>query len=116
MGDWNSCSLRAPCAEPRHSRAPNGSQRTAKQASMLSYRHGFHAGNHADVLKHFVWVQLLLHMTRKDKPLWVIDTHAGAGCYSLEQGYATRNAESSACGPKGLSPSRLPSTWHRSAR
>ena len=60
---------------------------------MLSYRHGFHAGNHADVLKHFVWVQLLLHLTRKDKPLWVIDTHAGAGCYSLEQGYATKNAE-----------------------
>jgi 23S rRNA (adenine2030-N6)-methyltransferase len=60
---------------------------------MLSYRHGFHAGNHADVLKHFVWAQLLLHLTRKDKPLWVIDTHAGAGAYSLEQGYAARNAE-----------------------
>ncbi len=61
---------------------------------MLSYRHGFHAGNHADVLKHFVWVQLLRHLTRKDKPLWVIDTHAGAGGYSLEHGYATKNAES----------------------
>jgi len=60
---------------------------------MLSYRHAFHAGNHADVLKHFVWVQLLLQLTKKDKPLWVIDTHAGAGCYSLERGYAARNAE-----------------------
>jgi 23S rRNA (adenine2030-N6)-methyltransferase len=60
---------------------------------MLSYRHGFHAGNHADVLKHFVWAQLLLHLTKKDKPLWVIDTHAGAGCYSLEQRYAAKNAE-----------------------
>jgi 23S rRNA (adenine2030-N6)-methyltransferase len=60
---------------------------------MLSYRHGFHAGNHADVLKHFVWVQLLLNLTKKDKPLWVVDTHAGAGCYSLEQGYAAKNAE-----------------------
>jgi 23S rRNA (adenine2030-N6)-methyltransferase len=60
---------------------------------MLSYRHGFHAGNHADVLKHFIWVQLLLHLTKKDKPLWVIDTHAGAGCYSLEQGFAVRNDE-----------------------
>ena len=60
---------------------------------MLSYRHGFHAGNHADVLKHVVLVQLLQHLTRKDKPLWVIDTHAGAGGYSLEAGYATRNAE-----------------------
>lgn len=60
---------------------------------MLSYRHGFHAGNHADVLKHVVLVQLLQHLTRKDTPLWVIDTHAGAGSYSLETGYAVRNAE-----------------------
>ena len=45
---------------------------------MLSYRHGFHAGNHADVLKHFIWVQLLLHLTKKDKPLWVIDTLAAS--------------------------------------
>ena len=60
---------------------------------MLSYRHGFHAGNHADVLKHVVLVQLLRQLTNKDKPLWVIDTHAGAGVYSLEQGFAVRNAE-----------------------
>ena len=60
---------------------------------MLSYRHGFHAGNHADVLKHVVWVQLLEALTRKEKPLWVVDTHAGAGIYSLESGYATKNAE-----------------------
>ena len=60
---------------------------------MLSYRHGFHAGNHADVLKHVVLVQVLKHLLRKDKPVWVIDTHAGAGAYSLEAGYAARNAE-----------------------
>ena len=60
---------------------------------MLSYRHGFHAGNHADVLKHVVLVQLIEHLLRKDKALWVIDTHAGAGAYSLEAGYAARNAE-----------------------
>ena len=60
---------------------------------MLSYRHGFHAGNHADVLKHLVLVQSLKHLTRKANPLWMIDTHAGAGGYSLEAGYATRNAE-----------------------
>ena len=60
---------------------------------MLSYRHGFHAGNHADVLKHVVFVQLLETLTRKEKPLWVVDTHAGAGSYSLESGYAARNAE-----------------------
>jgi 23S rRNA (adenine2030-N6)-methyltransferase len=60
---------------------------------MLSYRHAFHAGNHADVLKHLVVAQLLLHLTKKDKPLWVVDTHAGAGRYSLETGYAAKNAE-----------------------
>ena len=60
---------------------------------MLSYRHGFHAGNHADVLKHLVLVQLLRQLTRKEKPLFFIDSHAGAGCYSLEHGYAVRKAE-----------------------
>jgi 23S rRNA (adenine2030-N6)-methyltransferase len=60
---------------------------------MLSYRHGFHAGNHADVLKHAVLVQLLRQLTKKEKPLWVIDTHAGAGSYSLEQGFAARKSE-----------------------
>ncbi|MDD2719985.1 MAG: 23S rRNA (adenine(2030)-N(6))-methyltransferase RlmJ [Gallionella sp.] len=60
---------------------------------MLSYRHAFHAGNHADVLKHFVEVQLLRYLTLKDKPFWYIDTHAGAGCYALDSGYAAQNAE-----------------------
>lgn len=60
---------------------------------MLSYRHAFHAGNHADVLKHFVEMQLLSHLAKKDKAFWYIDTHAGAGCYALDCGYATQNAE-----------------------
>ncbi len=60
---------------------------------MLSYRHAFHAGNHADVLKHFVLVQLLEYFNQKDKPYWYIDTHAGAGCYSLEDAFARKNAE-----------------------
>ncbi|HUX23553.1 MAG TPA: 23S rRNA (adenine(2030)-N(6))-methyltransferase RlmJ [Burkholderiales bacterium] len=60
---------------------------------MLSYRHGFHAGNHADALKHTVLVQLLAYLTQKDKPLWFIDTHAGAAAYALDEGYATKNAE-----------------------
>lgn len=60
---------------------------------MLSYRHAFHAGNHADVLKHYIEVQLLRYLTKKDKPFWYIDTHAGAGCYSLDSGYAMQNAE-----------------------
>ncbi len=60
---------------------------------MLSYRHAFHAGNHADVLKHFIEVQLLGYLAQKDKPFWYIDTHAGAGCYALDSGYASQNAE-----------------------
>ncbi len=61
---------------------------------MLSYRHAFHAGNHADVLKHLVLVQMLAHLTQKEKALWFVDTHAGAGGYSLESGHAAKNAES----------------------
>ncbi len=60
---------------------------------MLSYRHAFHAGNHADVLKHTVLVSLMRHLAQKDKPYWFIDTHAGAGAYGLDAGYASQNAE-----------------------
>jgi 23S rRNA (adenine2030-N6)-methyltransferase len=60
---------------------------------MLSYRHAFHAGNHADVLKHFVELELLHYLAQKDKSYWYIDTHAGAGCYELDSGYAAQNAE-----------------------
>ncbi|MDP1766545.1 MAG: 23S rRNA (adenine(2030)-N(6))-methyltransferase RlmJ [Methylotenera sp.] len=60
---------------------------------MLSYRHAFHAGNHADVLKHYVLGLVLDYMNQKDKPYWYIDTHAGAGMYSLTDGYAMQNAE-----------------------
>ena len=60
---------------------------------MLSYRHAFHAGMHADVLKHVVLVHLLRYLTQKDKPLWFVDTHAGAAVYALDDGYATKNAE-----------------------
>jgi 23S rRNA (adenine2030-N6)-methyltransferase len=60
---------------------------------MLSYRHAFHAGNHADVLKHAVVVQLLRYLGKKDKAYWYIDTHAGAGAYALREGYATKTAE-----------------------
>jgi len=60
---------------------------------MLSYRHAFHAGNHADVLKHLIEIQLLRYLAQKDKPFWFIDTHAGAGGYSLDSGYAAQNTE-----------------------
>ena len=60
---------------------------------MLSYRHAFHAGNHADVLKHSTLVALLRYFNQKEKPYWYIDTHAGAGCYSLGSTMAEKNAE-----------------------
>jgi 23S rRNA (adenine2030-N6)-methyltransferase len=60
---------------------------------MLSYRHAFHAGNHADVLKHFVLIQLIQHLCQKEAPFWYIDTHAGAGRYLLDSGYATQLQE-----------------------
>lgn len=61
---------------------------------MFSYRHAFHAGNHADVLKHMVLIQLLRYLNQKDKPYMVIDTHAGAGVYTLSGDYASRSGES----------------------
>lgn len=60
---------------------------------MLSYRHAFHAGNHADILKHIVLVALARHLRQKDKPYWYIDTHAGAGMYALTGGYAAKIME-----------------------
>jgi 23S rRNA (adenine2030-N6)-methyltransferase len=60
---------------------------------MLSYRHVFHAGNHADVLKHAVLLAVLDYFNKKDKPYWVIDTHAGAGGYRFDAGRAKTHAE-----------------------
>jgi 23S rRNA (adenine2030-N6)-methyltransferase len=60
---------------------------------MLAYRHAFHAGNHADVLKHLVLAQVLHRMAEKDKPFTLVDTHAGAGGYSLQGRYAHKNNE-----------------------
>lgn len=60
---------------------------------MLSYRHAFHAGNHADVLKHVVTIALLQYLGQKDTPVMYIDTHAGAGLYALDGPYASKNAE-----------------------
>lgn len=60
---------------------------------MLSYRHAFHAGNFADVLKHIVLIQLLDYLQKKDQPICCIDTHAGAGEYLLNSGYALKNSE-----------------------
>lgn len=60
---------------------------------MFSYRHAFHAGNHADVLKHAILVAILRHLVQKDKAFWVFDTHAGAGHYRLDAAASSKNAE-----------------------
>ncbi len=60
---------------------------------MFSYRHAFHAGNHADVLKHTVLIAVVRHLTQKDAPLAVFDTHAGAGLYRLDGDYARTSGE-----------------------
>lgn len=60
---------------------------------MLSYRHAYHAGNFADVLKHAVLVHSLHHLTKKEKSLRIIDTHAGAGGYWLDSRQLLKNRE-----------------------
>lgn len=49
----------------------------------MNYRHAYHAGNHADVLKHIVLTRVIEHLKKKDKPFRVIDAHAGIGVYDL---------------------------------
>src|SRR5688500_17386051 len=60
---------------------------------MLAYRHAFHAGNHADVLKHVVLTRVLRYLNQKEKPYRLVDTHAGDGGYSLEGRYAQKKGE-----------------------
>ncbi len=60
---------------------------------MFSYRHAFHAGNHADVLKHTVLIALMKYLTQKSAALTVIDTHAGAGLYRLDGDYTETSGE-----------------------
>ncbi len=59
----------------------------------MNYRHGFHAGNFADVFKHALLARLLLYLTRKDAPFRVVDTHAGEGAYDLAAEEAERTSE-----------------------
>ena len=61
--------------------------------AMLAYRHAFHAGNHADVLKHALLVAVLRHLNAKDKAWRLVDTHAGAGAYLLHSEQAQKKGE-----------------------
>ncbi|MCR9175350.1 MAG: 23S rRNA (adenine(2030)-N(6))-methyltransferase RlmJ [Alphaproteobacteria bacterium] len=60
---------------------------------MLSYQHGFHAGNFADILKHATLLELLDHLGSKDKPFCVLDSHAGRGVYDLSAHEAEKTGE-----------------------
>ncbi|HEY2034459.1 MAG TPA: 23S rRNA (adenine(2030)-N(6))-methyltransferase RlmJ [Rhizomicrobium sp.] len=59
----------------------------------MNYRHSFHAGNFADVVKHLALVSALTHLKKKDKPFVVIDTHGGRGLYDLSSREAKRTGE-----------------------
>ena len=60
---------------------------------MLSYRHIYHAGNHADILKHIVVSEICHHLIKKEGPFFYLDTHAGIGQYSLDSQQAQKNKE-----------------------
>ncbi len=60
---------------------------------MLSYQHGYHAGNAADVIKHLTLSRILTYMTKKDKPLFYLETHAGKGIYDLQSHQAIKTGE-----------------------
>jgi 23S rRNA (adenine2030-N6)-methyltransferase len=60
---------------------------------MFSYRHAFHAGSHADILKHLTLIQLVQYLQEKPGALTIVDTHAGAGIYSLRDGFASVSKE-----------------------
>ena len=77
---------------------------------MFSYRHAFHAGNHADVLKHTVLIALMKYLTQKNTALTVIDTHAGAGLYRLDGDYTETSGEAQEGIFKLLSESKTPVT------
>lgn len=77
---------------------------------MFSYRHAFHAGNHADVLKHTTLIALMKYLTQKDTALTVIDTHAGAGLYRLDGDYTETSGEAQEGIFRLISSSKTPAT------
>ena len=59
----------------------------------MNYRHAFHAGNFADVLKHVVLIMLVEHLKKKPAPFFFLDTHAGRGRYDLSQAESQKSGE-----------------------
>ncbi|MFC7780386.1 23S rRNA (adenine(2030)-N(6))-methyltransferase RlmJ [Legionella taurinensis] len=60
---------------------------------MLSYQHGYHAGNFADVIKHVTLTRLIDYLVQKDKPVFYLETHSGRGLYDLKDSQANKTAE-----------------------
>lgn len=81
---------------------------------MLSYRHSFHAGNHADVLKHIVLMLILENLSLKEKGFYYLDTHSGVGRYRLSSNESEKLAnikrELGDFGKKQIYPKRLLAT------
>ncbi len=79
---------------------------------MLSYRHSFHAGNHADVLKHIVLMLILENLKLKEKGFFYLDTHSGVGRYRLSSNESKKRGNIKkvldACGIKQTYPKMLP--------
>ena len=84
----------------------------------MNYRHSYHAGNFADVIKHLAEVAILAHLAKKDAPFAVIDSHAGRGSYDLasEEALKTSEAASGIQALDGLSGSPLLDSYMRLAR
>lgn len=60
---------------------------------MLSYQHGYHAGNFADVIKHFTLTRLITYLTTKEKPIFYLETHSGRGIYDFKDSQALKTKE-----------------------
>lgn len=59
----------------------------------MNYRHAFHAGNFADIVKHLILARALTYLQRKDKPVFILDTHSGLGSYDLQSEAARKTNE-----------------------
>ena len=82
----------------------------------MNYRHAFHAGNHADVLKHIVLLALVDALKRKETPFFVLDTHAGRGRYLLGGNESRRTGEADSGIFKLISQPGLPAVVERYLR
>ena len=82
----------------------------------MNYRHAFHAGNHADVLKHIVLLALLDALKKKDAPFFVLDTHAGRGRYLLAAPESRKTGEADAGILKLMGEAKMPEVVERYLR